>query len=182
MIMQANSSDGFDIMKRILQYRIDDLVGLNSTDNFSQFKRASIEYDFSRLAGDLRRWKQPRTENLDHLKTNEVNTPYTPSDPQCHAARVYNSFAANLNPDKVPANGSGHHLRVFQQITSKVEDDNDVLPLITGHNDLTTATIPSVATETWQDLLLEGIDGKWSRAFEEKKIPSPSVSSPSSMA
>eukprot|EP00985_Skeletonema_marinoi_P030262 scaffold31286_cov88-Skeletonema_marinoi.AAC.1 len=89
--MQPYGDDGFDLMKRILQYRIDELIGDN-IECFSAMKLSGIKHDYTMLAEDLKRWKLPRTATLDHLERGEVNTPYTPSDPKCHAAKLYNSL------------------------------------------------------------------------------------------
>ena len=165
MIMQPYGDDGFDLMKRILQYRIDELIGEN-TGCYSTMKLSGIKHDYAKLAGDLKRWKLPRTESLSHLARGEVNTPYTPSDPSCHAAKLYNSIATNIkNLGKELPHYEDGRLRIFQQISSKADECADVLPLIKRRDDKDAHPAQSIATETWQDLLL-GIGGKWEQSMQ----------------
>ena len=87
MIMQPYGQEGFELMKRIIQYRIDELTG---NDAHAVWKMSAIKEDFVKLANDLKRWKLPRTKTLDHLERGEVNTSYIPSDEGCNSAKLYN--------------------------------------------------------------------------------------------
>ena len=163
MIMQPYGDDGFDLMKRILQYRIDELIGEN-IECYSIMKLSGIKYDYTKLAGDLKRWKLPRTASLSHLEKGEVNTPYTPSDPACHAAKLYNSLVANIKDlGKELPHDKDNRLRIFKQISSKADECADVLPFIKSSDDKDVH--PAQSTETWQDLLL-GIGGKWEQSMQ----------------
>jgi hypothetical protein len=165
MIMQPYGDDGFDLMKRILQYRIEDLVGDN-IECHSAFKLSGIRHDYTMLAGDLKRWKVPRTASLGHLERGEVNIPYTPSDPTCHAAKLYSSLAANMkNLGKDVPQNENSRLRIFVQISSKADDFSDNLPFIKSNYEKDAYPAQSIVTETWQDLLL-GIGGKWKQSME----------------
>lgn len=175
MIMHPHGDDGFNLTKRILQNRIDELVGIK--ESVLAVQLSAIKDDYARLAGDLKRWKLPRTKNLAHLVSGDQKTPYTPSDPKCHAAKLYVSFAAyliNSDNDEEDSNNDNDRLSVFHHISSKADDHSVVLPSIKGGAEeaflpstTTITTTQSLATETWQDLLL-GIGGMWTRAMEEK--------------
>lgn len=162
MIMQPYGDDGFDLMKRILQYRIDELVG-DDIECVSVMKLSGIKHDYRVLAGDLKRWKLPRTATLDHLAKGEVNTPYTPSDSTCFAAKLYNSLVTNLG--KEHPQDEDNRLHIFKQISSKADETTDVLPLIKSSDGMEDHLTQSIATETWQDLLL-GIGGKWDQSMQ----------------
>ena len=186
MIMQPYGDDGFDLMKRILQYRIDELIGDN-IECFSAMKLSGIKHDYTMLAEDLKRWKLPRTASLNHLERGEVNTPYTPSDPKCHAAKLYNSLVANIkNIGKELPQDEDCRLRIFIQISSKADEYTDVLPFIKSSDDKDVHPAQSIVTETWQDLLF-GIGGKWEQSMqtamgEAGKKVNPHCASPSSTA
>ena len=186
IIMQPYGDDGFDLMKRILQYRIDELIGEN-IECFSIMKLSSIKHDYIALAGGLKRWKQPRTASLSHLEKGEVNTPYTPSDPACHAAKLYNSLVANIkNFGKELPQDEDNRLRIFKQISSKADECADALPFIKSSDDKDAHPAFSQSTETWQDLLL-GMGGKWEQSMQiamneaDMKV-NPHCASPSSTA
>jgi len=165
MIMQPYGKDGFDLMKRILQYRIEELVGHN-IECLSTFKLSSIRHDYTMLTGDLKRWKLPRTASLGHLEKGEVDTSYTPSDPKCHAAKLYSSLVANMtNLGKEVSQNEDNRLHIFVQISSKAVDYGDVLPYIKSGDEKDVYPSQSIVTETWQDLLL-GIGGKWEQSME----------------
>jgi hypothetical protein len=162
IIMQPYGEDGFDLMKRILQYRIEELVGDN-TECCSTLKLSGIKYDYTMLAADLKRWNLPRTSSLSHLERGEVSTSYIPSDPECHAAKLYNSLlVANM---KHRPQGEDGRLRMFNQISSKGDDYSDVLPYIKSNDETDVYRAQSIATETWQDLLL-GIGGQWEQSMQ----------------
>lgn len=186
MIMQPYGDDGFDLMKRILQYRIDELIGDN-IECVSVMKLSGIKHDYDVLAGDLRRWKLPRTATLDHLERGEVNTPYTPSDPSCYSAKLFSSLVTNIkNLGKEHPQDADNRLHIFKQISSKADETADVLPFIKSSDGKEDHPIQSIATETWQDLLL-GIGGKWDQSMQiamgdsDKKL-NPLCTSPSSAA